>query len=258
MTLHISDSAKHKVWAIPVLQDNIIWVWTLGKEAVVIDPGLCEPVEAWLKDRALKLNSVLQTHHHSDHIGGTQELLKHWPKAEVIASEKDIDRIPFQTISVRPGDEINLLNRKIQVIDVSGHTSAHLAYYLPKGASFEDSSYLFCGDALFAGGCGRIFEGSAQDMFSALNRISTLPKETEIFCAHEYTEANLTWAASIKPGDANIQERLKQVKERKKNGELTLPTNLAIEQSTNLFLRAKSIEEFASLRTNKDLWKNNY
>ena len=243
------------IFGLPVLQDNITWIWSLGKEAVVIDPAIAAPVEIWLKNHDLNLIAVLQTHHHSDHIGGTKGLLKLWPKAEVIAAKKDILRIPFQTISVTDGDQITLMNSSLQVIEVPGHTKEHIAFFLPTGSQRSEEAALFCGDTLFGAGCGRLFEGSPEEMYLSLKRLSSLPKETKIYCAHEYTEANLLWATGINPSDKAIKDRLTKVREVRLNGELTLPSNMAIEISTNLFLRAKDSEELSKLRKHKDHWK---
>jgi len=242
------------IHAIPVLENNIIWVWVAGKQAVVVDPAVTEPVKVWLKNRALNLVAILQTHHHSDHIGGTQGLINIWPSSSVIASGADFDRIPFQTISVQEGDKIELLGRKLEVLEVAGHTKAHIAYYLPNTKEEKINPVLFCGDTLFGGGCGRLFEGSPHQMFIALSRLCSLPAETNVYCAHEYTEENLRWAASLRPNDAAINKRLKEVITLRKKGELSLPSNINEERSTNLFVRAKSIEELAALRDHKDKW----
>ena len=118
---------------LPVLQDNVVWIWTRGREAVVVDPAVAEPVRQWLVDRTLELTAVLQTHHHADHIGGTPDLLRQWPSAAVIAAAADQERIPFQTVSVEPGTQLELLGQPVSVIDVRAHTRAHLAYVLPEG-----------------------------------------------------------------------------------------------------------------------------
>ncbi len=243
------------VYGLPVLQDNITWIWVVGKEAVVIDPAIAAPVKTWLHSLDLNLIAVLQTHHHSDHIGGTKDLLRQWPKADVIAAIKDQARIPFQTISVAEGDKINLLNSTLEVLEVPGHTLGHIAFFIPKNPDSGEESTLFCGDTLFGAGCGRLFEGSPEEMYLSLKRIADLPLETRIYCAHEYTEANLLWAMGIKPTDIAIRERLKEVKKVRHRGGLSLPSTIKIELSTNLFLKAKTAEELAILRKNKDNWR---
>ncbi len=254
-TLNIlTEEGPSSIHPIPVLNDNIIWIWTVRNKAVVIDTAIAGPVETWLKEKNLILTAVLQTHHHSDHIGGTKDLINQWPKAEVIASAADLDRIPFQTISVRDQDQISLLNTKVKVLEVAGHTSAHLAYFLPGSDSSHKVPALFCGDTLFGAGCGRLFEGSPKEMYLALQCLGSLPEQTEVYCAHEYTEENLQWAASLFPNDEKIKKRLELVKVLRKNGQLSLPSKISIEKDTNLFLRAKNIEEFTQLRHNKDNW----
>ena len=206
--------------------------------------------------RGLQLVAVLQTHHHSDHIGGTPGLLQRWPSAEVVASADDQERIPFQTRSVRDGDEIQLLGRPVKVLDVRAHTRAHIAYWLPQEASSTSvNSVLFCGDTLFSGGCGRLFEGTPADMHRALQRLGSLPPETLVCCAHEYTEGNLRWAAQQVPDDAVITNRLKEVQAIRRSGSLTLPSSIEEEWRTNLFLRATSSEQLGRLRQHKDNWR---
>ena len=241
---------------VAVLSDNIVWVWVHGNQAIVIDPAVSEPIIDWLDIRGLQLVAVLQTHHHSDHIGGTPGLLKRWPSAEVIAAADDQERIPFQTLSVRDGDEIDLLGRSVRVLDVRAHTRAHIAYWLPQGGiSTSLTSALFCGDTLFSGGCGRLFEGTPADMHRALQKLGSLPPETLICCAHEYTEGNLHWAAQREPDDAFIRSRLVEVQAKRRAGCLSLPSSIAEEWRSNLFLRATSPEELGRLRQHKDSWK---
>ena len=231
--------------ALPVLQDNVIWVWVKGKEAVVIDPAIASPVRDWLEQRQLNLAAVLQTHHHSDHIGGTPALINRWPDAEVIAAADDRDRIPLQTISVRGGDQVALLGQMVSVIDVPAHTRCHIAFVLPAGDESGGAAALFCGDTLFGGGCGRLFEGNADDMYRALRTLASLPEDTGVHCAHEYTETNLRWAAQLRPDDSAIKSRLEQVKALRSRGESSLPSSIALEKRTNLFLQAESAEELA-------------
>jgi hydroxyacylglutathione hydrolase len=241
---------------VAVLNDNIIWIWVHGDQAVVIDPAVSDPIVDWLDKRGLELVAVLQTHHHSDHIGGTLGLLQRWSSAEVIAAAEDQERIPFQTLSVRDGDEIELLGRPIRVLDVRAHTRAHIAYWLPqREISTSLTSVLFCGDTRFSGGCGRLFEGTPADMHRALQKLGSLPPETLVCCAHEYTEGNLRWAAQQEPEDALIRKRLIEVQAKRRSGSLSLPSSIAEEWRSNLFLRATSSEELGRLRQHKDSWK---
>ena len=243
------------IHGIPVLTDNIIWIWIKGSEAVVIDPAIAKPVISFLNQSKLNLIAILQTHHHEDHIGGTRELLGHWPNAEVVAAKADLRRIPFQTISVKDNDQLFFMNAPIKVIDVAGHTKAHVAYYMPPTKTMFSKPTLFCGDTLFGAGCGRIFEGTADKMYEALQRINKLPENTQIYCAHEYTKSNLEWAISIYPKDMLLKARLKSVEKKLCQGSLSLPSNIKEERKSNLFLRAKDLSEFTKLRLNKDSWR---
>jgi hydroxyacylglutathione hydrolase len=241
--------------ALPVLQDNVIWVWVRGTEAVVIDPAVAPPVREWLEERQLSLAAVLQTHHHADHIGGTPELLQCWPEAAVIASADDRERIPFQTLPVRDGDRITVLGEEVKVLDVAAHTSAHIAFFIPNPQGGEIGPLLFCGDTLFSGGCGRLFEGSAEQMHQALQKLAELPETTKVCCAHEYTEANLRWAVEQRPDDTVLAERLREVRSLRANGNLSLPSSIGLERQTNLFMQAGSAAELGQLRTHKDQWR---
>ena len=241
--------------ALPVLQDNVIWIWVRGAEAVVIDPAVAPLVREWLDERQLSLAAVLQTHHHADHIGGTPELLQRWPEAAVIASADDRQRIPFQTLPVRDGDHITVLGETVEVLDVAAHTRAHIAFFVPNPEGAEIGPLLFCGDTLFSGGCGRLFEGSAEQMHQALNKLAKLPDETKVCCAHEYTEANLRWAVEQRPGDTVLAERLREVRNLRANGDLSLPSSIGLERQTNLFMQARSAAELGQLRSHKDQWR---
>ena len=249
----LEKKSEFTVHPIPVLQDNIVWVWVHNCNAVVIDPSISSPIKEWLLNQNLSLKAILQTHHHEDHIGGTEELIKKWPKAKVIASKKELKRIPFQTFSVSNNDIFQLFGSDVKVIEVHGHTDNHIAFYI----SNENTKYniLFPGDTIFGGGCGRLLEGTPSQMFESLNKLNSLPENTKIYSAHEYTENNLKWALSLKSNDIAITERLRFVQNKRKKGLPSLPSTIAEERKTNLFLRAKNIEEFIILRRHKDNWK---
>jgi len=249
----LEEKSEFTIFPIPVLQDNIVWVWVHNCNAVVVDPSISSPVKKWLLNNNLSLKAILQTHHHEDHIGGTQELIKRWPDAKVIASKKELIRIPFQTFSVDNNDTFHLLDSEIRVIEVHGHTNNHIAFYISK----ENAKYniLFPGDTLFGGGCGRLLEGTPSQMYESLNKLNSLPENTKIFAAHEYTENNLKWALSLRTKDISIIERLRDVKNKRQKGEPSLPSTISEERKTNLFLRARNVEELTMLRRHKDNWK---
>ena len=238
-----------KIIGIRVLSDNVIWLWENDNSAVVVDPSLSQPVIEYLKTNNLNLEAILQTHHHSDHVGGTRELIKEWPNVKVIASVKEKDRIPFQNFSVMGGDKFRLLNGEVQVIEVIGHTRSHIAFLLN-----NEVPILFIGDTLFSAGCGRVFEGTYKQMYDSLKKIKSLPKNTLIYCAHEYTKSNLLWALELEPDNQNLKKKLIEVEKKIALKELTIPCLLEEEMKINLFLRADNLKVFSYLRANKDSW----
>ena len=238
-----------RIIGLRVLSDNVIWIWEDNKSAAVIDPAVSQPVIDYIKSKNLVLEAIFQTHHHSDHIGGTRELIKEWPNVRVIASIKEKDRIPFQNLSVRDEDHLKVLGKEVQIIEVIGHTRSHIAFYLK-----NQTPIIFVGDTLFSGGCGRIFEGTYEQMYNSLNKIKALPKNTLIYCAHEYTKSNLLWALDLEPDNKYIKRKLIEVKRKIALKELTIPSMLSEEMKINLFLRAKNLKEFSFLRANKDVW----
>ena len=242
-----------KIYAIEVLQDNIVWICANENTCFVIDPSVSEPIRDWISNRNLDLVGILQTHHHLDHIGGTEELLQYWPNAEVVASKKDLKKIPFQTISVENNDEICFSNIYIKVLNLPGHTNNHIGFFINKCNKIK-TPLLFSGDVIFGGGCGRIFEGEPNFLYESLRKIKNLPNETLIYCAHEYTQANLTWANYLLPNDLKIEQRLKEVINHRKQGKLTIPLLLKEELEVNLFLRVNSLEDFIKYRKHKDNW----
>ena len=268
---------------IPVLRDNYVFVLhgPGPGPAVVVDPAVAKPVIAWLEERGLALEAILHTHHHGDHIGGTPELLRRWPAAKVFASDADRERIPLQTRGIAGGDRFNLLGQPVEVLAVPGHTRHHIAYYLPpwqqgRVAGTESppgdplvigppvhglepvgpssGGDLFCGDTLFAGGCGRLFEGTPEQMHASLRQFAALPEETRVWCAHEYTATNLAWAASVEPADPVIALRLAEVRVVRAAGQPTIPSRIGLELRTNLFLRAPDPAALAVLRSSRNDW----
>jgi hydroxyacylglutathione hydrolase len=272
-----------QVSLIPVLRDNYVFVLhgPSPGPAVLVDPAVAEPVIAWLQERDLEPVAILHTHHHSDHIGGTPELLRRWPQAAVIASAADRERIPLQTCGVAGGDRFTLLGRPVEVLSVPGHTRHHIAYYLPPAgqarvagaeapsgdplasppptihpvpATSAEAGDLFCGDTLFAAGCGRLFEGTPEQMHASLQCFAALPDATRVWCAHEYTATNLEWARTLEPQDPAIGARLAAVRAARAAGQPTIPSRIALERATNLFLRAPDPAALAALRSNRNDW----
>jgi hydroxyacylglutathione hydrolase len=252
MTDAAAAASPLQVALIPVLRDNYVFVAHNGRQALVVDPAVCEPVVEWLEQRQLTPVAVLHTHHHHDHIGGTAGLLRRWPDLAVLAAAEERERIPLQTDGLVDGDRRRWLGHEVVVLAVPGHTRSHLAFHVP--ATGREPGELFCGDALFGGGCGRLFEGTPEQMLHSLRRLAALPPDTRVWCAHEYTEANLLWAAECAPQDGAIGERLRQVRERRALGEPTLPSTIGLERATNLFVRAADAAELARLRQHKDHW----
>ena len=249
----LEKESEFTIHPITVLQDNIVWVWVHNCNAVVVDPSISDPVKEWLLEKKLSLKAIFQTHHHDDHIGGTQKLIKRWPDAKVVASKKELIRIPFQTHSVDDNDIFHLMGSEVKVIKVNGHTNNHIAFYVSK----KNAKYniLFPGDTIFGGGCGRLLEGTPAQMFKSLYKLNSLPGNTKIYSAHEYTENNLKWALTLQSENISILERLKLVQHKRKKGICSLPSTISEERKTNLFLRAKNVEEFTMLRRHKDSWK---
>ena len=215
---------------IPAFTDNYIWLIheNNNKHSVVVDPGDCGPVLRALDENNLILSDILLTHHHPDHIGGVNELKKLYPSANIYGPADK--RIPA-TIIVKDDDivKLNSLNEEFQVIDVRGHTNSHIAYYF--------KNKIFCGDTLFSCGCGRLFEGTYNDMHKALTKIKNLPKETMVYCAHEYTLDNIGFAKLLEPNNIHLLEREKEVKKLLKKGLYSVPSKLENELKINPFLR---------------------
>jgi hydroxyacylglutathione hydrolase len=216
---------------IPAFDDNYIWLLrdADGQRAVVVDPGDAEPVIERLRTQDLSLAAILITHHHYDHVGGIPELLAEWPDALVSAPADR--RIRGTTRTVGEGDRLEIpgIETRFDVFDVPGHTATHIAY-LANGA-------LFCGDTLFAAGCGRVFDGSFEQLAASLRRIAALPPQTLCYCAHEYTLAHLGFAAWVEPDSPALAERAARAAEMREQGRPTVPSTLALELATNPFLR---------------------
>jgi len=252
-----------QVHAVPAFQDNYLWVLASGRHAAVVDPGDAAPIEAFLAAHGLELDAILATHHHGDHVGGVKALVQHW-KCPVYGPAHDgvagLDR------KLGEGDRIEVpgIGIELGVLDVPGHTAGHIAY-VGEGA-------VFCGDTLFACGCGRLFEGTAAQMSESLGKLARLVPETRVYCAHEYTMSNIRFAEAVEPGNARLAARKLRDAARRQRGEPTVPSTIGEELATNPFLRcgepevvasadrhagrklAGSVEVFAEIRR----WKNDF
>jgi len=220
---------------IPVLNDNYIYVLhdADSKETAVIDPAVAEPVIDILESKGWRLRTIINTHHHPDHVGGNLKL-KHLTGCKVIAAKADRERIPGIDIEVADGDRLHLGTEVLEIIATPGHTSGHFVVYCP------DSQALFCGDTLFSLGCGRLFEGSAAQMYQSLQKLKALPVATRMYCAHEYTQSNGRFAMTLEADNIELQARMQDVTVLRSQNLATLPTTLGLELATNPFLRENS------------------
>jgi hydroxyacylglutathione hydrolase len=227
-----------QIHRIPVLSDNYIFVLHDPEKAIaaVVDPAEARPVLAWLDRHNATLTAIFNTHHHRDHVGGNIRLLQHSPNAVVYGGAADRDRIPGQQVFLNEGDRVTFSDREATVYFVPGHTRAHIAYYFPSRHTDEPGE-LFCGDTLFAGGCGRLFEGTPAQMVHSLSKLRQLPDNTRIWCAHEYTLNNLKFALTVDRQNLDLQQRFHTVQVARRQGESTIPSMLGLEKMTNPFLR---------------------
>jgi hydroxyacylglutathione hydrolase len=229
---------------VPQLSDNYAYLIVDGasSDAAVVDCAEASPVLDEVRRRGVRLTTVLATHHHYDHVGGNQDLLAALPGLRVYGSRGDAPRIPGITDPVDDGAPATVGTLRARVILIPAHTSGHVAYHFP------DDHAVFTGDTLFAGGCGRLFEGDAAQMMASLARLSSLPDDTRVWCGHEYTEKNLRFAAMLEPGNAALARKLSQVEQLRKAGKPTVPSTIGEEKATNPFLRTSSPELAASVR----------
>ena len=246
---------------IPVLNDNYIYMLhdSVSLETAVIDPALEQPVLDVLAEKGWQLSFILNTHHHWDHVGANLAL-KQQTGCKIIAAASDRERIPGIDIGVGQGDVISLGEHQAQILETPGHTSGHIVYY------FAEDQALFCGDTLFVMGCGRLFEGSPEQMYASLQTLKALPPATRVYCTHEYTLANARFALSVEPDNSDLQRKLLTVAELRAANIATVPTTIAEELATNPFFRVDSLSiqkelglvgaepdlVFAALRRRKD------
>ncbi len=218
---------------IPAFADNYLWMLHDGKRALVVDPGDAAPVSRYLKEHALQLESILVTHHHADHTGGVDEL-REATGAKVYGPAAE--RIPAPYTPLIEGDSVTAMGLDFQVIEVPGHTSGHIAFYTP---DMNNRPLLFCGDTLFSGGCGRLFEGTPAQMLASLDKLVALPGNTCVCCTHEYTLSNLRFALAVEPGNAALAEYYAQCIQLREHDQPTLPTSITQELLINPFLRTR-------------------
>ncbi len=256
-----------EILCLPVLNDNYIFLLLdrPQKIAAVVDPALAAPVLDQLRLLDLKLVAIFNTHHHRDHIGGNRELKQHFPGLVVYGGAEDRGRIPEQEVFLGDGDRVKFADRAAQVYFVPGHTRAHIAYYFPPVDSGEIGE-LFCGDTIFAGGCGRLSEGTPAQMFNSLARLRQLPDRTRVWCSHEYTLHNLQFALTVDKNNPQLQARFIEVQQMRSQNQSTIPTWLGIEKQTNPFLRWDNhplqtslgkkdpVQAFTKLRSMKDFF----
>ena len=236
-----------QIFQIPVLQDNYIYLLydQVTHSVAAIDPALAQPVETFLEKKNWKLNYILNTHHHPDHVGANLDLKKKY-QCQIVGFAEDATRIPGIDVHLQDRGTWIFGSQLIKVLFLPGHTLGHIAYF------FVQEDVLFCGDTLFAMGCGRLFEGTSKQMFDSLQKIKKLPLKTKIYCAHEYTEKNANFALIEDPHNADLKRRAQKVRERRKNNLPTIPFLLSEELQTNPFLRAKTVSAFARLREKRD------
>lgn len=232
---------------IPVLSDNYVWLAhePVSGETVVIDPAVAEPVLAEAAARGWAITQIWNTHWHPDHTGGNAEI-KAATGCTITGPAAEFDRIPTLDIKVEGGDVVALGAAQAIVMEVPAHTAGHIAFHL------RQENVLFCGDTLFAMGCGRLFEGTAEQMFNAMQRFAALPEETAVYCAHEYTLSNGRFAMTVEPDNHALVERMAAVEAARARNEATVPTTIALERATNPFMRANDVAELAERRAAKD------
>jgi hydroxyacylglutathione hydrolase len=236
-------TAVHRV---PALTDNYVWLFEyMSGVCAIIDPADAEPVLAAVADRGLQVSHILNTHWHPDHVGGNLAI-KAATACEIVGPVREREKIPGIDRAVDEGDVVALGSHDGDVLFVGAHTAGHIAYHFPSAGA------LFCGDTMFAMGCGRLFEGTAADMFAAMAKLKALPPETTVYCAHEYTLSNARFAVTVEPDNEALRNRYAAVQEARASLIPTVPFRLAEELQTNPFLRAETVEQLASRRSAKD------
>lgn len=239
----VPPAAALEVEAIAAFTDNYIWALHDGRVAAVVDPGDAQPVLRFLQARGLALGAIVITHHHGDHVGGVRELVAAYPQTPEGVPLPVVgpagEPIPCRTQAVREGDVVTLAQpaATFRVIDVPGHTSGHVAY-VGRLQGDDAPASLFCGDTLFATGCGRLFEGTPAQMRASLAKLAALPPDTRVYCAHEYTASNVRFARAVEPGNAVLAAWEDEVTALRAEGRSTVPTTVGHERATNPFMRS--------------------
>ncbi len=241
------DPAMIRILRVPVLQDNYIWLMhdSITRDTVVIDPAVAAPVLAEAKRHGWRITEIWNTHWHPDHVGGNAEIVAA-TRCSVTGPADESEKIPHITRAVREGEKVTFGGTDFRIMDVRAHTSGHIAYYS------DQERVLFCGDSLFAMGCGRLFEGTAAQGHAVMQKFSKLPDDVSVYCAHEYTAANGRFALTVEPDNRDLTDRMEEVTRARQAGLPTVPFMLSEEKKTNPFLRAKSVDEFAARRAAKD------
>ncbi len=234
------------VMPVPALRDNYVWLLhdEASGETAAVDPSVAPPVLEACETLGWTLTQVLNTHWHPDHTGGNQAL--HEATGSPVTGPDEVRRVYQPDRVVAEGDRLRIGDNEAVVWEIPAHTAGHIAFY------FEEAKMVFVGDTLFAMGCGRLFEGTAAQMYANLQRLAGLPSQTRVYCGHEYTLANARFAMTVEPDNEALDKRLAQVERARARGEATLPTTIGEERATNPFMRAASVERFAELRALKD------
>lgn len=235
---------------IPALSDNYVWLVNdpVSGETMVVDPAVSDAVLAEAGRHGWTITAIWNTHWHPDHTGGN-DAIKAATGARVIAPAGEAAKIPTADLLVREGDTVRLGAHEARVLEVPAHTAGHIAYHFPGDGA------VFVGDTLFAMGCGRLFEGTPEQMFGNMQRLAALPRDTRVYCAHEYTQSNGRFALVAEPDNEAIRDRMAAVDRARAAGEPTVPTTIGAELATNVFMRAGSAEELGELRAAKDAFR---
>lgn len=222
-----------KLLPLPAFTDNYIWMLHDGQQALVVDPGDAEPVHKALQELGLRLDAILVTHHHPDHTGGVAAL-REATGATVFGPMHEV--MPEPLTRLRGGDQVRSLGLTFEVIDVPGHTAGHIAYFCK---AMDNAPLLFCGDTLFSGGCGRLFEGTPAQMLSSLDALAALPAASRVCCTHEYTLSNLKFAAAVDPDNQALADYIARAQDMRARQQPTLPSTIQLEREINPFLRTR-------------------